>query len=113
MSVAFLVIYEGQPEDPDAFLRYYVDKHVPIVWTFPKIRHVEIQRGVDGGDFFMITRLTFDTIEDLRIAINSKERERARADMENFPPFEGTVRRQAVEILDMPCEANEVGVQID
>jgi uncharacterized protein (TIGR02118 family) len=113
MSVAFLVIYEGRPEDPDAFLRYYVDKHVPIVWTFPEIRGVEIERGVDGGDFFMITRLIFDTIEDLRIAINSKERERARADMENFPPFEGTVRRQAVEILDMPRKAKEVSVQID
>ena len=54
----------------------------------------------------MIARLTFDSIEDLRVAINSKERERARADMKNFPPFKGTVRRQAVEIMDMPREAN-------
>ena len=102
MSVAFLVIYEGRPEDPDAFLQYYIDKHVPIVWTFPRIRRIEMERRVDGGDFFMITRLTFDTIEDLRVAINSTERERARADMKNFPPFDGTVRRQAVEIMDMP-----------
>ncbi len=102
MSAAFLVIYEGQPEDPEAFVRYYVEKHVPIVWTFPKIRRIEIDQGVDGGDFFMVTRLTFDTIEDLRVAINSRERERARADMRNFPPFEGTVRRQAVEIMDLP-----------
>ena len=102
MSVAFLVIYEGQPEDLDAFLQYYIDKHVPIVWTFPKIRRIELERGIDGGDFFMITRLTFDTIEDLRVAINSTERERARVDMKNFPPFDGTVRRQAVEIMDMP-----------
>lgn len=104
MSVAYLVIYEGQPENPDAFLRYYMEKHVPIVWTFPKIRSIEIERGVDGGDFFMITRLTFDTIEDLRVAINSEERERARADMKNFPPFKGTVRRQAVEIMELPRE---------
>ena len=101
MSVAFLVIYEGQPEDPNEFLRYYLEKHVPIVWTFPKIRRIEIERGIDGGDFFMIARLTFDTIEDLRVAINSRERERARDDMKNFPPFEGTVRRQAVEIMDI------------
>jgi uncharacterized protein (TIGR02118 family) len=105
MSAAFLVIYEGQPQDPEAFLRYYVEKHVPLVWKFPKIRRIEIGRGVDGGDFFMITRLTFDTIEDLRVAIHSKERERARADMKNFPPFSGIVRRQAVEIIDMPREA--------
>jgi len=101
MSVAYLVIYEGQPEDPDKFLRYYIEKHVPIVWTFPKIRCIEIQRGVDEGDFFMITRLAFDTIKDLRVAINSEERARARADMENFPPFKGMVRRQAVEIMEI------------
>ena len=104
--MAFLVIYEGQPEDPEAFLRYYVEKHVPLVWKFPKIRRIEIERGVDGGDFFMIVRLTFDSIEDFRVAISSKERERARADMQNFPPFKGIVRRQAVEIMDMPREAN-------
>ena len=101
MSYAYLVIYEVQPEDPDAFLRYYVEKHLPIVWTFPKIRRVEIERGVDGGDFFMIARFTFDTLENLRMAITSKEREVARADMQNFPAYNGCVRRQAVEILEV------------
>ena len=101
MSYAFLVIYEVQPEDPEAFLRYYVERHLPIVWTFPKIRRVQIERGVDGGDFFMIARLTFDTLEDLRKAITSKERERARADMQNFPAYHGRVRRQAVEIVEV------------
>ena len=102
MSVAYLVIYEGQPENADEFLSYYMEQHLPIVWTFPKIRGIEVQRGVDEGDFFMITRLTFDTIEDLRGAINSEQRESARADMKNFPPFNGTVRRQAVEIMEIP-----------
>lgn len=104
MSAAYLVIYEGRPEDPEAFLNYYVEKHVPLVWAFPRIRRVEIQRGVDDGDFFLITRLTFDSIGDLRAAITSKERERAREDMKNFPPFRGTVRRQAVEVLEMVRE---------
>ena len=101
MSYAYLVIYEVQPEDPEDFLRYYVEKHLPIVWTFPKIRRVQIERGVDGGDFFMIARFTFDTLEDLRMAITSKEREHARADMKNFPTYTGRVRRQAVEILEV------------
>ncbi len=102
MSAANLVNYEGQPENADEFLSYYMEQHLPIVWTFPKIRGIEVQRGVDEGDFFMITRLTFDTIEDLRGAINSEQRESARADMKNFPPFNGTVRRQAVEIMEIP-----------
>jgi uncharacterized protein (TIGR02118 family) len=101
MSAVYLVIYEGRPEDPGAFLKYYMEKHVPLVWAFPRIRRIEIQRGVDGGDFFLITQLTFDSIEDLRIAITSSERERAREDMKHFPAFRGTVRRQAVEVLEV------------
>jgi uncharacterized protein (TIGR02118 family) len=104
MGYAYLVIYEGRPDNPEEFLNYYMKKHVPLVWKFPKIRRVEIECGVDGGDIFMIGRLTFDTLEDLRIATTSPERERARADMANFPPFKGTVRRQAVEILEVPRE---------
>lgn len=102
VSYAYLVIYEGRPEDPEKFQQYYTQKHVPIVWTFPKIRRVELDRGVEGGDIFMIARLTFDTLEDLLAATLSPERERARADMANFPPFKGTVRRQTVEILEVP-----------
>lgn len=99
MAFAYLVIYEGQPENPDAFLRYYVEKHIPIVKTFPRIRRIEVERGVEGGDYFMISRLIFDTLDELRTAINSPQRDRAREDMKNFPPFKGTVRRQAVEVL--------------
>ncbi len=102
MSCAFLVMYEGRPDDPEAFFRYYLGQHIPIVWTFPRIRRVEIQRGVNGGDFFMITRLIFDSLDDLHAAIASPERERARADMANFPRFDGTVRRQIVELLEIP-----------
>ena len=104
MSAAYLVMYEGRPEDPEAFLRYYVEKHVPLVWAFPKIRAIEVQRGVEkgeGGDFFLIARLVFDSVEDLLAAIHSKERAIARADMSNFPAFNGVVRRQIVEILEM------------
>ena len=101
MSYAYLVIYEGKPDNAEEFLRYYIEHHLPIVWTFPRVRRVEVERGVDDGEIFMIGRFTFDTLEDLRVAIVSPERERARADMANFPPFRGTVRRQAVEILEI------------
>jgi uncharacterized protein (TIGR02118 family) len=99
MSFAYLVIYEVQPDNPEEFLRYYIDHHLPIVWTFPSIRNVEVERGVDGGEVFMIARFTFDNLAELRAAISSPQRERARRDMENFPPYTGEVHRQAVEIL--------------
>ena len=101
MSVAYLVIYEVEPNDPQEFLRYYVDKHLPLVRDFPKIKRIEIDRGVDGGDIFMITRLVFDSLDDLTEGINSRQREKARADMDNFPPYSGRVRWQTVEIMDL------------
>jgi uncharacterized protein (TIGR02118 family) len=101
VSFAYLVIYEVEPENPDQFLEYYIKHHLPIVWTFPQIRRVEVERGVDGGDFFMIARFTFDTLEDLKSAIVSDARARARADMRNFPKYHGSVRHQAVEIIEV------------
>ncbi|WP_432838725.1 EthD family reductase [Dactylosporangium sp. CA-092794] len=98
MTAAYLVIYEGRPQDPGAFLQYYIDTHVPIIWTWPSIRNVELELGDDGGDFFMIARFTFDSIQDLRAALTSPQREHARADREQFPPFHGTIRHQAVRI---------------
>ncbi|KPJ62225.1 MAG: hypothetical protein AMS15_04765 [Planctomycetes bacterium DG_23] len=101
MSYAYLVIYEGRCENPDLFLDYYVSEHLPIVWTFPKIRRVEVHRNVESKNFFMMTRLTFATLEDLRAALESPQREKAKADMAKFPAFRGEVRRHTVEILDV------------
>jgi uncharacterized protein (TIGR02118 family) len=102
MSYAYLVIYEGKPDHPEEFLRYYIERHLPIVWTFPKARRVEVERGVDESDIFLIGRVIFDTLEDLRAALASPQREKARADMAHFPSFKGTVRRQAVEVIEVP-----------
>jgi uncharacterized protein (TIGR02118 family) len=103
MSAAVLVIYDGKAEDPAEFLRYYIEKHLPIVWSFPRIRQVQVERVVDG-DLFMIARFLFDTPEDARVALSSPERERARVDRANFPAFTGTVRHQIVEVIEVPHE---------
>lgn len=99
MTAAYLVIYEGEPADDEAFLNYYLDVHVPIIWTWPRIRGVEVQRGRDGGDVFMIARFTFDSLKDVRMALASPGRQRAREDREHFPRFDGTIRHQAVEVV--------------
>jgi uncharacterized protein (TIGR02118 family) len=101
MSAAVLVIYDGRPEDPERFLRYYLEQHVPIVWTFPGIRAVQVERTVDG-DVFMIARFLFDGAAEARAALESPERARARADRAHFPTFVGSVRHQIVEVLDIP-----------
>lgn len=101
MSVAMLVIYEVTPEDPDAFYEYYTKNHLAIVRTFPKIKGIAVDKGVEG-DIFMITRLIWDNMEDLQEGISSPERDKAKADMANFPAFEGNVRRAFVELNDFP-----------
>jgi uncharacterized protein (TIGR02118 family) len=85
MSAAYLVIYEGEPEDPRAFIDYYVEHHLPIIWTWPKIRTIELELGRDGqdpssttGGVFMVARFLFDSLEDLRVALRSPRSSRSR-----------------------------------
>ena len=101
MSYAYIVTYEGACKDPDAFVDYYVHHHLPIVWTFPRIRRIEVDRGVEGETFFFSARLIFET---LRAALECPQRERARADMANFPGFEGENPRHTVEVLEITRE---------
>jgi uncharacterized protein (TIGR02118 family) len=101
VSAAVLVVYDGSPDEPERFLRYYIDHHLPIVWTFPGVRGVQVERTAEG-DIFMIARFLFDSVAEAKAALDSPERARARADRDNFPRFQGTVRHQIVEILDVP-----------
>lgn len=100
MPAAVLVVYDGKPADPERFLRYYLDMHVPLVWKFPKIRGIQVERVVDG-DIFMIARFLFDSAADAQAALNSPERAVARADRDRFPAFKGAIRHQIVEIIEM------------
>lgn len=101
MTAGYFVIYEGSPHDPDEWVRYYLEHHVPLVWKFPGIKGVEVHLGRDTDEVFMLTRLEFDDLAQLRTAIDSEERLEARRDMnENLlPRFEGIVRHQATEIV--------------
>jgi uncharacterized protein (TIGR02118 family) len=101
VSAAILVMYDGKPEDPERFLRHYIEHHVPLVWAFPKIRAVQIERTVEG-DVFMIARFLFDSVADAGAALESPERALARADRDRFPAFAGSVRHQIVEVLEVP-----------
>lgn len=97
MTAAYLILYEGEPADAEAFFDYYVEQHVPLLWRFPRIRGIDVMRHADDGDFFLVTRLLFDNVDDLRAAVTSDHRDTTKADMENFPAFSGTVRWQVCE----------------
>ncbi len=104
MSCAYIVTYEGRCENPAAFADYYINHHLQIVWTFPGIRGIEVDRGIEGDEFFLSARLTFETLEDLHAALESPQRLEARADMANFPHFEGRNPRRVVEVLEVSRE---------
>ncbi len=103
MSAAYLIMYEGRPHEPEEWLRYYRDTHLPLVWAFPRLRAVDLHIGRDEGEFFLVTRLRFDSLADLRRAINSEQRARTRSDMEEhiLPAFEGRVHHQVSEIEEV------------
>jgi uncharacterized protein (TIGR02118 family) len=96
--VKYVVLYEGKPQDPEEFNRYYWDKHLPTVARWPNIKRIVVSRARLGGDLYQLCEFFFDSLEDLQNALASPERKISGEDRKNFPPFEGTIRHQAVEI---------------
>jgi uncharacterized protein (TIGR02118 family) len=104
MSVSYFVRYEGFAENGAEFLRYYRERHAPILARFPKIRAVVLHSPVEWHDafpvkpdrFMMVAQMIFDTAEDLNRALQSDARAEAREDFARFPRFEGAVYHQAV-----------------
>ena len=103
MTAGYIVIYEGSPHDPDEWVRYYLEHHVPLVWKFPGIQSIDVHLGRDTDEVFLLTRLGFNDLTQLRTAITSEERLEARRDMEEnlLPRFDGVVRHQATEIVNV------------
>jgi uncharacterized protein (TIGR02118 family) len=97
------VRYEGQPENPEAFLARYRDLHVPILARFPGIRQIVLHTPAHWQDpypvnpdrFALIAQMIFDSQADLENALRSPARAAAREDFAKFPPFHGAVYHQA------------------
>jgi hypothetical protein len=104
---AYMVDYDGQPEDLNAWLGHYLRHHPPIMADFPAIREIEVCTRVDWIDEapwtrvhrFQRNKVVFDTSLDLEAALNSPTRDRMKEDRDLFPPFHGRVRH-----VPMICE---------
>jgi len=96
-SCAYLVSYEGEAEDANAWLSHYIAHHAPIMARFPGIRAIEIQTRVDWCSPTAWTRdaalqrnkVVFDDAAALTAALNSPVRHEMRTDFARFPPFHG------------------------
>ncbi len=93
----YLVAYEGEAEDANVWLAYYIAHHPPIMARFPGIREIEICTRIDWSGFLPFRRVNylqrnkvvFDSREALTAALNSPVRHEMRADFKNFPPYSG------------------------
>lgn len=108
MTVSYFVIYEGDASRSAAFVDYYLTRHVELVKGLPDLRSLAVMRplafddphlGNEPGPF-LVAHMMFDDVAALERAVLSDERLAARADVANFPPFDGRAVYQAMRNED-------------
>jgi conserved hypothetical protein len=93
----YLVSYEGEAEDFNAWLTHYITHHPPLMAQLPGIRELEIYTRLDFRSGLTIPRATamqrnkvvFDNPDALAAALASPIRAHMKADFNAFPPYSG------------------------
>lgn len=93
----YLVSYEGEAEDLNAWHTHYLENHTGHMATFPKIRELEVYTRLDWVsalpwprlNFMQRNKVVFDSAAALDAALNSPVRHEMRADFKTFPRFSG------------------------
>jgi uncharacterized protein (TIGR02118 family) len=93
----YLVSYEGEAQDFDAWLSHYLAHHPPLMAQLPGIRELEIYTRLDYRSGPGIARATamqrnkvvFDDSASLVAALASPIRARMKLDFNAFPPYSG------------------------
>ena len=108
----YLVSYEGEAEDPNAWHAHYLDSHTRHMAKFPGIRELEIYTRLDWVSLQPWTRLNymqrnkvvFDSPAALQNALNSPVRHEMRADFKTFPKFSGPNNHYAMATRVVPLQ---------
>jgi len=93
----YLVSYEGEAEDLNAWHAHYLENHTKHMAMFPKIRELEVYTRLDWVsrnpwrrlNFMQRNKVAFDSPDALQRALHSPVRHEMRADFRAFPPFSG------------------------
>ncbi|MFM0619374.1 EthD family reductase [Paraburkholderia nemoris] len=93
----YLVGYEGEAQDFNAWLTHYLKHHPPLMAQLPGIRELEIYTRVDyrtGLDIPQATamqrnKVVFDDSAGLAAALASPIRAQMKQDFDAFPPYSG------------------------
>ena len=94
----YLVSYEGEAVDFNAWLTHYMTHHPPLMTQLPGLRELEIYTRIDYRSGLDIPRATamqrnkvvFDDVASLDAALASPVRARMKQDFDSFPPYGGT-----------------------
>jgi hypothetical protein len=100
----YLVSYEGEAEDLNAWHGHYLANHTKHMAMFPGIRELEVYTRIDWVSglpwtrvhFMQRNKVAFDSAEALTHALNSPVRHVMRADFRTFPKFSGANRHHAM-----------------
>jgi hypothetical protein len=93
----YLVSYEGEAEDLNAWLDHYLGKHTKHMASLPGIRELEVYTRLDWVgflpwprvNFMQRNKVVFDSADALAHALNSPVRHKMREDYRGFPAFSG------------------------
>ena len=99
LPCTYLVAYEGEATDLNAWHAFYLTDHPPIMARFPGVREIEIYTRIDWCGFLPWRRVehmqrnkvVFDSAAALTAALNSPVRHEMRAGFRNFPTFTGPI----------------------
>jgi hypothetical protein len=100
----YLVSYEGEAEDLNAWHAHYLEHHTRHMAMFPGIRELEVYTRLDWVgllpwarlNYMQRNKVAFDSAEALRHALNSPVRHDMRADYATFPRFSGPNKHYAM-----------------
>jgi uncharacterized protein (TIGR02118 family) len=99
-----LTVLYGQPKNPAAFERYYLDTHTPIALKVKGLRRFEIVKVSGTADgtpapYYRIADLYFDDVATMQAALGSPEGQAAAADIANFATGGVTMLIAEVQVL--------------
>ena len=100
----YLVSYEGEADDLNAWHAHYLESHTRHVAMLPGLRELEVYTRVDwvSGqpwsrlNYMQRNNVAFDDAEAFEAALRSPVRQAIRADFKSFPAFTGPSRHHAM-----------------
>lgn len=90
-----IIHYPGKAEDPNAWLAFYFESHVPLMKRLPGIRELELYTRIDWvsalpwpkAEHMQRNKVVFDDADAASAAFASPVRAEMRADFLKFPSF--------------------------